>query len=121
VDKSYYTYDFEYGYARVLLTAAVEYGNVILLGATASAARWSEAEGGFKRAAASFKVGASPPPPPITSSGEPSGAGGASGAEAGAGASGAAGGGGGGDDEVDVTRKPNNPAEECKGLLCGFL
>ena len=59
VEKGYYTYDFEYGEGRVLLTAAVELGNVYLLGATAGGAEaWSRAESGFRRAAKSFKVGA---------------------------------------------------------------
>ena len=60
VDKSYYTYDFEYGAARVLLTVAVEQGNAYLLGCTASGDAWGRAEAGFRRAAASFRVGAEP-------------------------------------------------------------
>ena len=57
VDKGYFTYDFEFGAARVLLTAAVEQGNVYLLGCTASKERWEDAEAGFRRAARSFRVG----------------------------------------------------------------
>ena len=60
VDKSYYTYDFEFGVARVLLTVAVEQGNAYLLGCTASGDAWERAEAGFRRAAASFRVGAEP-------------------------------------------------------------
>lgn len=60
VDKSYYTYDFEYGAARVLLTVAVEQGNAYLLGCTASGDAWGRAEAGFRRAATSFRVGAEP-------------------------------------------------------------
>jgi hypothetical protein len=60
VDKGYFTYDFEFGAARVLLTAAVEQGNVYLLGCTASKERWGEAEAGFRRAARSFRVGGEP-------------------------------------------------------------
>ena len=58
VDKGYYAYDFEFGSARVLLTAAVEAGNVYLVGCTASKDAWAEAEPGFRRASASFRVGA---------------------------------------------------------------
>ena len=57
VDKAYYAYDFEFGSARVLLTAAVEAGNVYLVGCTASKEAWAEAEPGFKRASNSFRVG----------------------------------------------------------------
>ena len=60
VDKGYFTYDFEFGAARVLLTAAVEQGNVYLLGCTASKERWGDAEAGFRRAARSFRVGGEP-------------------------------------------------------------
>ena len=56
--KGYYQWDFEYGAARVLLTAAVEQGNCYLLGATAASERWDASEAGFRRAAASFRVGA---------------------------------------------------------------
>ena len=55
--KGYYQWDFEYGAARVLLTAAVEQGNCYLLGATAASERWDASEAGFRRAAASFRVG----------------------------------------------------------------
>ena len=61
-DKSYYAYDFEFGAARVLLTAAVEAGNVYLVGCTASKEAWTEAEPGFKRASSSFRVGAEATP-----------------------------------------------------------
>ena len=57
VDKAYYAYDFEFGSARVLLTAAVEAGNVYLVGCTASKEAWAEAEPGFRRASNSFRVG----------------------------------------------------------------
>ena len=57
-EKTYYAYDFEFGAARVLLTAAVEAGNVYLVGCTASKEAWTEAEPGFKRASSSFRVGA---------------------------------------------------------------
>lgn len=57
LNKAYYTYDFEYGAARILLTAAVDGGNVVLLGATATKETWEAAESGFRRAAATFKVG----------------------------------------------------------------
>ena len=60
VDKAYYAYDFEFGSARVLLTAAVEAGNVYLVGCTASKEAWAEAEPGFKRASNSFRVGPGP-------------------------------------------------------------
>ena len=56
--KGYYQWDFEYGAARVLLTAAVEQGNCYLLGATAASERWDASEAGFRRASASFRVGA---------------------------------------------------------------
>ena len=56
--KGYYQWDFEYGAARVLLTAAVEQGNCYLLGATSSSERWASSEAGFRRASASFRVGA---------------------------------------------------------------
>jgi hypothetical protein len=46
-----------------LLTAAVEQGNCYLLGQTASVERWAGSEGGFERAAASFKVGPDAVPP----------------------------------------------------------
>ena len=61
--KGYYTWTFEFGSARVLLTAAVEQGNCYLLGQTASVERWAGSEGGFERAAASFKVGPDAVPP----------------------------------------------------------
>jgi hypothetical protein len=61
--KGYYTWNFEFGSARVLLTAAVEQGNCYLLGQTASVERWAGSEGGFERAAASFKVGPDAVPP----------------------------------------------------------
>lgn len=56
--KGYYQWDFEYGAARVLLTAAVEQGNCYLLGAASASERWDASEAGFRRAAASFRVGA---------------------------------------------------------------
>ena len=59
--KSYYAYDFEFGSARVLLTAAVDAGNVYLVGCTASNETWAEAEPGFRRASSSFRVGADAP------------------------------------------------------------
>lgn len=61
--KGYYTWNFEFGSARVLLTAAVEQGNCYLLGQTASVERWAGSEGGFERAASSFKVGPDAVPP----------------------------------------------------------
>jgi len=103
IDKSYYTYDFEFGYVRVLLTAAVENGNVVLLGATARAAAWADSESGFRRAAASFKVGAEPTPKPVAASPSTE-----EGAQAGAA--------GGGATSVDITPKVKKPTEgmDCK-------
>ena len=55
-------YKRQFGAARVLLTAAVEAGNVYLVGCTASKEAWTEAEPGFKRASSSFRVGAEATP-----------------------------------------------------------
>jgi hypothetical protein len=95
---------------------SVENGNVVLLGATARAAAWADSESGFRRAAASFKVGAEPTPKPVAAS--PSTEEGAQAGAAGGGATGGAAGGGGGSGEtsVDITPKVKKPTEgmDCK-------
>lgn len=136
VDRSYYTYDFAFGSARVLLTAAVDNGNVILLGSTAASDRWAEAESGFRRAASSFRVGGEQVSRPLFPPSNSDAAGADSSGAAGAGTRTGAGGGGvestGGGagtggvgaeataaPEVELPRRTSAPAEEmkCKGPL----
>lgn len=119
VDKSYYTYDFQYGSGRVLLTAAVDSGNVILLGTTAPVDRWTEVEGGFRRAAASFKVGNIEVVAAAKAAAAAAGAGGDGGAVTGAGGSSARRDGGGEVVDMSLPRTVNKPAEDlnCKGPL----
>ena len=98
INKGYYTYDFEFGNARVLLTASVESGNVYLLGCTSSSDKWNDSSAGFKRAAASFRVGSEPKvvevPSAITSDSSDA-------------------------KDVNLSNKNNKPAEtmNCKGPL----
>ena len=56
-DKTYYSWDFTYAGQRVLLTAAVEKGNVYLLGGTATLDAWDGVDAVFRRASSSFRVG----------------------------------------------------------------
>jgi len=102
-EKGYYAYDFEFGNARVLLTAAVEAGNVYLLGCTSSKETWSEAEAGFKRASNSFRVGSEPKKEGVAEASGKMNAAAADGEVA----------------DVDVPNKEKTPAEvmNCKGPL----
>jgi hypothetical protein len=55
--KTFYSWDFTYGNQRVLLTASVSFGKVLLLGCFCERKVWEKYEKSFHKISESFKVG----------------------------------------------------------------